>query len=81
MYAVADEAMRIDGFTFGSIRIDGVVYDHDVVIARGRVGKRKKKASKPFRAAFGHTPCPSRRTSPGTASAWWWGPERKVRFP
>ena len=56
MYAVADEAMRIDGFTFGSIRIDGVVYDHDVVIARGRVGKRKKKASKPFRAAFGHTP-------------------------
>ena len=48
--------MRIDGFTFGSIRIDGVVYEHDVVIARGRVQKRKKTASKPFRAAFGHTP-------------------------
>jgi hypothetical protein len=48
--------MRIDGFTFGSIRIDGVVYDHDVVIARGRVRKRKKKASKPYRDAFGHTP-------------------------
>jgi hypothetical protein len=30
-------AMRIDQFTFGSIRIDGVIYDHDVVIARGRV--------------------------------------------
>jgi hypothetical protein len=51
-----DEGMRIDDFTFGSIRIDGVVYEHDVVIARGRVQKRKKKASKPFRAAFGHTP-------------------------
>jgi hypothetical protein len=48
--------MRIDRFTSGPIRIDGVVYEHDVVIARGRVRKRKKKASKPFREAFGHTP-------------------------
>jgi hypothetical protein len=48
--------MRIDEFTFGSIRIDGVVYEHDVVIARGRVRRRKKKASKPFRGPFGHTP-------------------------
>jgi hypothetical protein len=48
--------MHIDGFTFGSIRIDGVDYEHDVVIARGRVRRRKKKASKPFRDAFGHTP-------------------------
>jgi hypothetical protein len=49
-------AMRIDRFSFGSIRIDGVIYEHDVVIARGRVRKRKKKSSKPFRDAFGHTP-------------------------
>jgi hypothetical protein len=48
--------MRIDGFTFGSIRIDGVIYEHDVVIARGRVRRRKKKASKRFHDAFGHTP-------------------------
>ena len=48
--------MRIEGFTFGSIQIDGVVYEHDVVVARGRVRRRKKKASKPFRDAFGHTP-------------------------
>jgi len=48
--------MHIDEFTFGSISIDGVVYEHDVVIARGRVRKRKKKSSKPFRDAFGHTP-------------------------
>jgi hypothetical protein len=48
--------MRIDQFTFGSIRIDGVVYEHDVVIARGRVRKRKKKASRPLRDVFGHTP-------------------------
>ena len=49
-------ALRIDEFTFGSIRIDGVTYEHDVVIARGRVSKRKKKSSRPFRDTFGHTP-------------------------
>ena len=48
--------MRFDGFSFGSIRIDGVSYDHDVVIDRGKVRKRKKKVSKKFREAFGHTP-------------------------
>lgn len=30
-------AMRIDQFALGSIRIDGVIYGHDVVIARGQV--------------------------------------------
>ena len=49
-------AMRIDRFTFGSVSIDGVTYEHDVVIAGGRIHKRKKKPSKPFRGEFGHTP-------------------------
>ena len=48
--------MRFERFSFGSIRIDGVTYDHDVVIDRGEVHKRKKKPSKKFRNAFGHTP-------------------------
>jgi len=48
--------MRFEGFSFGSIRIDGVSYDHDVLIDRGEVRKRKKKPSKKFREAFGHTP-------------------------
>ena len=48
--------MRFEGFSFGSIRIDGVSYDHDVVIDRGEVRKRKKKPSKKFREGFGHTP-------------------------
>jgi hypothetical protein len=48
--------MRIDRFTFGSIRVDDVTYEHDVVIAGGEVRKRKKGPSKPFRDAFGHTP-------------------------
>ena len=48
--------MRFEDFSFGSIRIDSVTYTHDVVIDRGRVRKRKKKLSKQFRDAFGHTP-------------------------
>ena len=48
--------MRFEEFSFGSIRIDGISYDHDVVIDRGEVRKQKKKASKKFREAFGHTP-------------------------
>lgn len=48
--------MQVDRFRFGSIRVDGVTYENDVVIDRGKVQKRKKKASKPFREQFGHTP-------------------------
>jgi hypothetical protein len=48
--------MRFEAFSFGSIRIDGVTYQHDVVIDHGHVRKRKKKPSKQFREAFGHTP-------------------------
>ena len=48
--------MRFEGFSFGSIQIDGSTYEHDVVIDHGEVRKRKKKASKTFREAFGHTP-------------------------
>ncbi|MBI2988881.1 MAG: hypothetical protein HYY45_19140 [Deltaproteobacteria bacterium] len=48
--------MRFAEFSFGSIRIDDVTYNHDVVIDRGEVLKRKKKPSKTFSEEFGHTP-------------------------
>src|SRR6516165_7908851 len=48
--------MRFQKFSFGSIRIDDVTYEHDVVIDQGNVRKRKKKPSKRFRDEFGHTP-------------------------
>jgi hypothetical protein len=48
--------MRFERFSFGEIHIDGVTYDHDVVIDHGHVYRRNKKASKKFRDAFGHTP-------------------------
>ena len=54
--ATPEVNMRFEDFSFGSIRIDGVTYEYDVVIDRGKIGKRKKKASKKFRDEFGHTP-------------------------
>src|SRR5262249_13933851 len=48
--------MNFGKFAFGTIKIDGVRYEHGLVIDRGRIGKRKKKPSKKFRADFGHTP-------------------------
>jgi hypothetical protein len=48
--------MRFNEFSFGAIRIDGTTYEHDVVIDRGELSKRRKKASKKYRDQFGHTP-------------------------
>ena len=48
--------MRFTGYSFGSVRVDGVTYDHDLIIDRGKIRKRKKAASKRFRGAHGHTP-------------------------
>jgi hypothetical protein len=50
---------RITGYSFGSIRVDGVTYDHDLIIDRGKIRKRKKAASRKFRDADGHTPLPA----------------------
>jgi hypothetical protein len=41
---------------FGSIEIDGEKHTKDVILDRGRLRKRKKKLSRPFREQFGHTP-------------------------
>jgi hypothetical protein len=49
-------SMLFEAFSFGSIRIDGATYEHDVGIDGGKIRKRKKKPSKKFRETFGHTP-------------------------
>jgi hypothetical protein len=48
--------MHYQNFSFGSITIDDVAFENDVVIDRGEIRKRKKKSSKKFRDGFGHTP-------------------------
>ena len=47
--------MKFEEFSFGSIRIDGVTYEHDVLIDHGKVRKRKKKLSRALKIG-GHTP-------------------------
>jgi len=46
--------VRLRGF--GAIEVDGLKYEHDIVIDGGQVRKRKKKPSKPYPDEFGHTP-------------------------
>src|SRR5262245_18814632 len=47
--AIKDQAMEIEGTTFGTITIDGKTYEHDVIIRlSGEVVKRKKKLSKKY---------------------------------
>jgi len=60
--------LRFEKFSFGSIRIDGETYDYDLVIDRGEIQKRKKKASKPYREAFKHTPLSVKENIPWRCS-------------
>ncbi len=48
--------MRAKLIAFGVIEVEGERLERDVVIDRGRIGKRDKKASKPLRDRYGHTP-------------------------
>jgi hypothetical protein len=59
-----EHSVRFGKFKFGSIDIDGIKYEHDVVIDGGSIRKRKKKPSKPFRGAYGHTPLSAQEDIP-----------------
>ena len=48
--------MEFGKFKFGSLKIDGIKYKHDLVIDRGKIRAREKKGSRTFRDQFGHTP-------------------------
>jgi len=50
------DGMQVRLLRFGSIEVEGREYENDIVIEGGRVRKRKKKPSKPYRDEFGHTP-------------------------
>ena len=41
---------------FGIVQIDGRRYERDVMVVRGRVERRHKRASKSLRDRYGHTP-------------------------
>jgi len=62
--------VRFSEYSFGSVRVDGVSYDHDLIIDRGAIRKRKKAASRKFRDAYGHTPLSAGEDIPGDAAGW-----------
>ena len=54
---------------FGSIAINGVTYEHDVVIDRGKIRKRKKKPSRNSASSSDTPQSQPRRRHPGGAGA------------
>ncbi len=63
-------SVRFSGYSFGSVRVDRVRYDHDLIIDRGKIRRRKKGASRKFRRAYGHTRCRPPRISRGGVAGW-----------
>jgi len=55
--------MKISG-EFGKIVVDGKEYSKDIIIKKGKVEKRKKKASKEFKEKNGHTPLTDKEEIP-----------------
>jgi hypothetical protein len=49
-------AMKWGKYSFGSLQINDEEYTKDVILDRGIIRQRKKKASREFRERFGHTP-------------------------
>jgi hypothetical protein len=48
--------MVVEKYDFGSIIIDGKLYENDIIIQKGKVEKRNKEKSKSFKSKYGHTP-------------------------
>jgi len=65
--------MHVDAYEFGRITIDGVAYEHDVVIEKGEVRRRKKGPSKARRDEFGHTPLTAEEKIPWDGERLWVG--------
>jgi hypothetical protein len=60
--------MKIEMLEFGSITIDGVKYESDVVIDRGRVSVRDNRISRKKRNKYGHTPLTKKESIPWDCS-------------
>jgi hypothetical protein len=51
---------------FGRIIVDGVEYDHDIVLEDGAVRPRSKKPSRHLKEGYGHTPLTEAESIPWT---------------
>jgi len=73
--------MRVNNYTFGEITIDGVRYEHDLVITGEKIHKRKKGPSKELKKEFGHTPLTAAEEIPWDARQLWIGTGAYGRLP
>jgi len=73
--------MHVGRYRFGEITIDGVRYEHDVVIAGARIRKRKKGPSKARKKEFGHTPLTAAEEIPWDARQLWIGTGAHGKLP
>jgi hypothetical protein len=48
--------MIVNNLSFGSITVDGIIYEKDIIIDKGAINKRRKKESKKYSYRYGHTP-------------------------
>ena len=62
--------MQIENFSFGSIRIDGITHEHDVVIEGGKTRKPKKRFRKNSATTLETLLCLWRKTFPESAAGW-----------
>jgi hypothetical protein len=53
---MVDLTMDVSYPSFGTIVVEGTGYDHDIVIERGTVRRRRKGPSRRHRSRYGHTP-------------------------
>ncbi len=73
--------VHVDAYEFGRITIDGIVFEHDVVIEKREIRKRKKGPSKPRREEFGHTPLTVEEKIPWSGERLWIGTGAFGRLP
>ena len=65
--------MKIDAYSHGTITVNGITYDHDLVVAEGNLRKRDKEPSKSLAEEFGHTPLTTAEDISWGARALWIG--------
>jgi hypothetical protein len=62
------ESATLKEFSFGSVQIDGRTCEHDVVIDRRKIRKRKKNHPSNFANSSATRRCPLRKTLPWKCS-------------
>ena len=60
--------MKIELVSFGALTIEGKHYTNDIVIKKGEIKKRNKKASKAYRDQYNHTPLSAEEDIPWKGS-------------